>query len=405
MPTKSLVVRRPYSTLNFSSFGSSPPTLSSISAGEFVWQDQFTGDSNPSWRSQVAQGSNATTLASGNRTTLQMGFCSSSSKVRRVFDGQVTNWATFGNPLAHLLESCPPPGNRSAIDQDVANKALIGFLRKCKGLQRQFSGGVFLGELREAIRLVRSPLLGFRTALDRWHDVCRGRVQRGNPSTLSRDLSNQWLEFQFGIKPLISDLGNGLDALSRLKNRRFRAFARFLSTSETLVSTNSVDLADFSIPLGIHVERQMKYVSTKRIIGEVHCEPDGPLARSEALGLGLRDFVPTVYELIPYSFLVDYFVNFGELIDAWSFNRADLAWHCETFRTECITEVKPTPFVLPLGPYEILSSHQALDPCSRREVSFVRSATPLGFPSVAFRLPGTSTKLLNIAALARLRTP
>lgn len=405
MPTKSLTVRRLHYVYNYSSVGTNPLALTSSSTGEYAYVDQFTGVSNPSWRSQIADGSNATTVASGNRATIKIGFSRSSSKVRRLFDGQVSNWYSEGAFQPDLLVSASLPGNKAAIDQDVANKALIGFLKKCKGVQRQFSGGVFLGELRQTIQLVRSPLQGLRSAFNRWHGWATGRVRQGNPSTLSRDFSNQWLEFQFGVKPLISDLGNGVEALERLKGRRFRKKLRFLSKDEVIVSTNAVQATSYAIPLTYCGERQMKYRSFNRFIGEVHCEPDGPLARAEALGLGLRDFVPTIYELIPYSFLVDYFVNFGELIDAWSFNQADLAWHNQTIRNESVVDVKLFPGIPNSGAYEILSSYQTLEPSSRTDVTFVRRRDPLGFPSLAFRLPGTSTKFINIAALARLRVP
>jgi hypothetical protein len=35
-------------------------------------------------------------------------------------------------------------------------------------------------------------------------------------------------------------------------------------------------------------------------------------------GLGPGDILPTIYELIPYSFVVDYFTNLGDVISAWS---------------------------------------------------------------------------------------
>jgi hypothetical protein len=34
------------------------------------------------------------------------------------------------------------------------------------------------------------------------------------------------------------------------------------------------------------------------------------------LGFQAQNFIPTIYELVPYSFLIDYFVNLGGIIEA-----------------------------------------------------------------------------------------
>jgi hypothetical protein len=136
----------------------------------------------------------------------------------------------------------------------------------------------------------------------------------------------------------------------------------------------------------------------------VYVEPSGPIAVQQSWGLGTRDFIPTIYELIPYSFLVDYFVNIGEILNAWSFNQADLAWHNDTNREVFDTSVQVIPRVAKdENGFTTLDSHVVLQNSFIRTVTFVRRSDPLGLPSLAFRFPGLGTKALNIAALARLR--
>lgn len=48
------------------------------------------------------------------------------------------------------------------------------------------------------------------------------------------------------------------------------------------------------------------------------------------LGLDLSSFAPTVWEVIPYSFVADYFTNIGDMIDAASFPRSTLSWVAKT---------------------------------------------------------------------------
>jgi len=43
----------------------------------------------------------------------------------------------------------------------------------------------------------------------------------------------------------------------------------------------------------------------------------------QVLGFNLEEFVPTIWEIIPFSFVVDYFANVGEML---SLHTTDLSW-------------------------------------------------------------------------------
>jgi hypothetical protein len=63
-----------------------------------------------------------------------------------------------------------------------------------------------------------------------------------------------------------------------------------------------------------------------RYKGAMALKDSGYDAFSEAFGLNWRNFFPTIYELAPWSFFIDYFSNLNEIINALAFNTSSLSW-------------------------------------------------------------------------------
>jgi hypothetical protein len=71
-----------------------------------------------------------------------------------------------------------------------------------------------------------------------------------------------------------------------------------------------------------------------RFKGAIRTNTDnGQIGRAQSLRLLPADWLPTAWDLLPWSWVADYFTNIGDIIQALSFPTSNLVWACETDRT------------------------------------------------------------------------
>lgn len=380
-----------------------PNVVDINSSSEFYYTDSFQGFYQPGWRGIIKNKGNATTPAQGTKQSFQDSYVSAectiqsgSDSITRYFVGSASS--AIGNELWLPLDGQTPTA-------EIDNKALIGFLKAAKAAQRKLMAGVVAGEMRQTINLIKNPAVGLRKLVTEYVGSCRGLRRGATPSSTLRHISNQWLEFSFGAKPLLADIYSSIDAVEKhwldegSVDVQYRARSTFSAHNDTIPGNL------FSQFIPVTFARLSYRTYERRIRGGVRLMTTGYHGpRAETLGLTLPDFVPTVYELIPYSFLVDYFTNIGAVLDALSFSQADLNWVCSTSREQARRTVQ----IIPRRPGSLFGepvTKYTVSPGLFTELfqSFIRNGGPLECPSFGLKIPDTWTKALNIGALASLR--
>jgi len=302
----------------------------------------------------------------------------------------------------------------SGMSTDVAQReAVKKFFRKVKNLEHQFSGGVFIGELRETLHMLRHPAESlFRSAKTDYLGALK-KLRRKDPRNWARGLSGAWLEWSFGVKPLVSDIEDGVDAISRLLDKEY--------VKSNLITTVGRDEKESRPPselaftragmyfTGVDVRWEKAKVKYRGLYRAERTAPTAwdPLVRAQKMfGLTLNDFVPTIWELMPWSFLVDYFSNVGDVLEQSFTSLQGLRWCNHTVLRDAYVEqtthldTKKYMGIMPYPEYKNLRFVTGADSkllIRRRTVSrddIGPTVTPL-----YFELPGSPQKWLNIAAL------
>lgn len=307
-----------------------------------TWIDSVTfGDNLKGWRELLRRGMSATTSMSGNKISAKYtpGYGRYEISKQDLLPTSVYLVEPIGH---HLITGMVPGGDPSTISETKADAEAMGkFLRRVRDKQVAFQGGVFLGELGETLAMIRNPAKGLRGLVDEAHSVLSNVRRLGFRNSLSRtrvteQLADAWLELQFGWKPLLRDIGDGCNALSQMKARNRPVTVRVTAshTTETVSSEGDTvhNVSNIAIwrHTGATVNRCMViYRGALRLEAMSEAE-----MRRDLLGFNPSNFLPTIYQLIPWSFLIDYFSNVGDIVEGWSQLGTRLAWCNKTTRKE-----------------------------------------------------------------------
>lgn len=181
---------------------------------------------------------------------------------------------------------------------------LLGKLRE-KVAGSEFNLGVALGESKEALGMILDTARRIRSA---YTAVRRGRFDAARNFLVSgtvregigrRTTASNWLQLQYGWLPLLNDAEAGAQFLAHYFSIPLQQVVRVSREKKVNVVTNGTGYK-FTNSDGY----QAKYL--KAILKE-----------KDVVALaGLKDPLSVAWELVPYSFVIDWFIPIGNYLSA-----------------------------------------------------------------------------------------
>jgi hypothetical protein len=388
-----------------------------------------SGQNVPHWRASIKAGSSASSPYTRDDYSLEL-------KVG------TASWAAHDNPALPTMKVTQYSGSfkgmvlnpSSAITHlttslAVAEAAALKQLYNKVAQERaQFQGMEFLGELGDTIRMFRNPFRAIAT-LTHGHITRLVKSQRGLRGTVQQRkesyyeiVRSTYLEYVFGLRPLISDVKAIAETIARwnleaqgIKQSRTKLVGR----GEDVKTSTSVNTGGAAANAGFNVYRyntHYKTTTTRRVqyvCGYASSEsaPAGSVNRLlELSDFNLAAFVPTIYEVMPWSWLIDYVSNVGDIIEAGCTVTSGISWISKTVLEqtveEAMTTCKPSDIAARLSAYSLTGSGGGtMGGYNLRRTSMVRTVPlTLGIPPLVLSIPAEPQKYLNaFAAIFSMR--
>lgn len=376
-------------------------------SNSLAWTNNLTGATVPNWRKLVESGRSATSPMTAEEIKVEnfpatfhvygsVSATSNSSDFKRYAD---CTWS-LGDPSVPAIAV-------NSIDAKALNVAQTKWNAKIFDVMTSFQGGVFLAELRQTLNLIARPGMGLRVGLS--HYLLSLKKGKGMTKAQAlRYLSESWLEFIFGVAPLINDVKDATTYLQTYQDKLKRELVRVIGSS-----------GDMWVDLG-HLQRShttygyFRWTLVRnrgafaRYSGAIKSEAVSTYVKVlDQTGFSPRNWAPTLYEIIPWSFVIDYFSNCGTIIESWSNQSLALAWGSLTTKqlsTETMNSFVPDYTLGGALKRVFTSSSSPGSYFSQRKRVFRSVVDTIPIPGFSYKIPGFSLKWLNLAALAVARS-
>jgi len=176
---------------------------------------------------------------------------------------------------------------------------------------------VFLGELNETLHLLRHP---FENLIRFFRDIGARAYSRNRRLYRTKNLislsSNQWLQYRYGILPLISDIQSIIKLINKKIEEILNTLYRLGARVETKTSTSSEiyltwwNYSFYAQEVKAEAMFSHSAIYFKRIL------QSGNDIFLRSIGLDLTQLPAAAWELVKYSFVVDWFFRVGDWLQA-----------------------------------------------------------------------------------------
>jgi len=187
---------------------------------------------------------------------------------------------------------------------------------KAKMLESDADIALMLAEATETLHMLRNPLKGFHDYLKKLRKLSRSQPKNWNPELSF--LANAWLLYRYGISPFISDIESIMQLVNgKLKERvpgsliRKKSGLDWVTTRDWVATTQSYG--------GLYLQPKWVEKTTYVAFGHTYARAALEVSsdfRADRFGFDPRQMPALAWEVIPYSFVIDWFASVGAWLRA-----------------------------------------------------------------------------------------
>lgn len=380
--------------------------------------DTFSGSKNPGWRDKVRKVMDATTPASGVRTKVKLSPCTvgydyytqDPDKVAQNLKGQfhrrgAASGTLFPDHFFSALDTVQDTSNSSQFTS-ADNQAIAKLYEQLESFESSAQAGEDAAESHKTLSLLRKPMSGLQSVTSDFLQRHEKALSIRGLQRSAKAMADATLEWRFAIKPVTKTVAG---AIVGLQNRDyvgsyFPFSAKGETTSKSIWGAYSESMGVVSVYVNERWVRktQVQYQGVWGVEASVDRR-----SVSDVLSLNWKNVAPTVYNIIPWTWLLDYATNIGNIVESLQVPWAGVKWCCKTSRLSSVYDAQTTGQVFAVS--QRFRDHSTHSPgfTHLEKTSFIRRrVTQMPVPKLEFRNPfGSVGQAQNIAALIIGRLP
>lgn len=314
---------------------------------------------------------------------------------------------TYDSAASVELTPTTPPTFSGGTYDTAYNQAVSRLYSKLREFESRANVGEDLGEISQTVKLLRKPLAGIQNLL-RYslsnHVSLLKRARWNNTKQIAKGLGSVVTEYQFGIEPLINTCASAFVSLQnrdRLFNfYPFRVSGKAFDYSSAVPKRGGIGAVEFWVERSDRTKYKVVFkgvLSAESLLDKY--------SLNQSLGLTWGEFIPTLYNLIPYSFLLDYVVNLNQFVETLAVPWGSVRWCNMTERSEKEVFINfPRPKANPLSDFICATYNSGYLRASCVGVRRSDHSSSMPFPVLQVKRPSTR-HLANTAALLAANLP
>lgn len=189
---------------------------------------------------------------------------------------------------------------------------LANMLGEYKQATRLFASGAASVAIMTLAALKRDPRILYKGYLNPYGKLRKGQTGYSALADIPKDVSKAWLGYVYGVKPLMSDMH---DAMTELKTRTDRNVFRIKVRASSSIDQLQQGLYN-SLLNGPSVKCSVAEYSRKTVFGVAEVKMRSDLLNSTLGAYGFTNPLGVAWELTPYSFVIDWWINVGEVLES-----------------------------------------------------------------------------------------
>jgi len=166
-----------------------------------------------------------------------------------------------------------------------------------------------IAEMKQTLRMFRDPIQSSSSFLRKINAGKRGIKNLSSQDAIAY-ANGLWLQYRYGIRPLVSSVQGVIKALNKIRSKKRHTYRGSYRLKSAQSTTGSY------ITAGSLVNFNYAFTYSDEVLIRTGLLVEDDITLSQELGVDASGLLALPWELVPFSFVADWFANVGDYFNS-----------------------------------------------------------------------------------------